>query len=262
MYSEARLSQAVAAVVQSAHAPPVPLGAIRARIAARSASPRRFVPAYPAALAALLATVALFAAFPSQSLSVAQTLEERYRSALEALGGTAPVPAPSSLLAQLTAQSASVETAQSRVNFRIVPPAGLPHDVRSVDVKTVKTGEYSETTHTWSVGAPDVTFNYGRADGRTFTLIADKYDPRTGLPPKYMFEDRGDDVQPNGHIALVRRLHFAWRNGDQVMSASAGDGISAGEIAAIRDAMRGVELPARDLRVPSSGTVQKLYRLP
>jgi hypothetical protein len=63
-----------------------------------------------------------------------------------------------------------------------------------------------------------------------------------GEPPsKYMFEDM--DRKADGREVILRRDKFTWRNGDQVMTAIADEGIDATEIAAIRSGMRGTEIP-------------------
>lgn len=64
---------------------------------------------------------------------------------------------------------------------------------------------------------------------------------------------------PDGQAVIVKHEHFAWRNGNQIMTATEGSGISAAEITAIRAAMRGVALRERELHGPTSGTSSKLY---
>ncbi|MBC5829052.1 MAG: hypothetical protein GIW98_02535 [Candidatus Eremiobacteraeota bacterium] len=76
-----------------------------------------------------------------------------------------------------------------------------------------------------------------------------------------MFEAK-DDAAPNGHPLLERHEHFAWRNGNQVMSVSEGEGISATEIEAIRVAMHGDVLPRRELHAPDSGRSFELHVIP
>lgn len=88
--------------------------------------------------------------------------------------------------------------------------------------------------------------------------MADRFDPQSGFPPKYMFEAK-DDAAPSGHPVLVKHEHFAWRNGNQVMSVSEGDGISAKQIEAIQVAMHGVVLHRRELHAPDSGTSFELH---
>jgi len=159
-------------------------------------------------------------------------------------------------VSRLTPRNATLAKAQLRVVFTIVPPAGLPSDVVSSKIQTTPTGVYSKETHSWRVGPPEVTFVYRRAGGREFILIADRYDPHSELPPKYMFEAK--DPATDGRPVLVKRQHFAWRNGDQIMLATEDEGISASEIAAIQAAMRGIAVPRRNLHAPDSGTTMKL----
>jgi hypothetical protein len=101
-----------------------------------------------------------------------------------------------------------------------------------------------------------VWFIYRRPGDRTFSLSAERVDPRDGPPSKYIFEDRG---VRNGHIVVLRHDKFTWRNGEQVMTAVADEGISAAEIAQIRDAMNGTEIPG--VWPPQHGSIEKMYRL-
>jgi hypothetical protein len=76
-----------------------------------------------------------------------------------------------------------------------------------------------------------------------------------------MFEDTGK--VRDGMPVLIRHAAFEWRNGDQVMKAVAGAGITATEIAKIRNAMHGVSIaPARTRRGRESGTIDKMYAAP
>ncbi|MDQ6932922.1 MAG: hypothetical protein M3160_07075, partial [Candidatus Eremiobacteraeota bacterium] len=84
------------------------------------------------AAAAIIAIIVI--AFPSNSLGLVQSIEASYRAALQAMGGIAPPPAPKSLA--LSSQNATLATAQSRVPFTIVPPAGLPNDIVSAKIQT------------------------------------------------------------------------------------------------------------------------------
>jgi hypothetical protein len=56
----------------------------------------------------------------------------------------------------------------------------------------------------------------------------------------------------------VRHENFAWRNGDQVMGAAAGEGLSATEIRAIRTAMQGAAVTGAD----QHASIVKQYHLP
>lgn len=92
-------------------------------------------------------------------------------------------------------------------------------------------------------------------------LMAEQFDPHA-LPPKYLFEPKDDVMTPNERPILIKHQHFAWRNGNQMMSATEGDGMSVAEIEGIRDAMHGAAVPQRDLHTPSAGGSMKLYRIP
>jgi hypothetical protein len=262
MFSDARIRASLDTMVRGIEAPPVILHQIQRKILQQPAIPR-YMPHYlRLAISAAVIIAMLVITLPSISPALVQTIEARYRAALQALGGIAPPPAPKSLFSTLSSQSrnATLASAQSRVRFAIVPPAGLPNDVVSVKIQTTPTGVYSKITHSWSVGPPSVSFSYHRADGRSFDLMAEQFNPRDGLQPKYMFE--ADGPASNGRPVLVKHEHFAWRNGNQVMMATQSDGISAREIEAIQEAMRGVALPRRELHAPDTGTTMKLYVKP
>ncbi len=259
MFTEERIGTGLRVLIYGLEAPPVPLKAIFAKIAAPQRRPRisQYSWRFAVALAAVVAMI--FAAFPSTSVAVMQTIEARYRAALEAMGGSAPPPVPTAVLSSLPSLPATLASAQSRVPFTIVAPSGLPKDVVSTSIRTIGTGIYSKRTHSWRAGSADVTFAYRRTDGRSFELIADVYDPQAELPPKYMFEAM--DPALNGRPVLIRHEHFAWRNGNQVMLATEGTGITKDEILAIQRAMRGIALPRRDLHAPASGRSTKMYIL-
>jgi hypothetical protein len=135
----------------------------------------------------------------------------------------------------------------------------LPPDVVSAKIQINEGLTYAKATRQWSTGPVVVWFTYQLSGGRTLQLLAEPYDPRTGPPPKYMFD--GEDL-PHGRVALTRLEHFAWRNGDQLMSATAGGGVTAREIEAIRDAMHGRELAAWVPGQPNAETIERRYRLP
>jgi hypothetical protein len=259
MFADARIKSALETLIDDIAAPPAPLAEIQRLISLPhprvSRRPRYTRVAMAFAAAIVLAIVAL----PAISPALVQTIEARYRAALQALGGTAPPPAPKSLVSSLTSQRATLETAQSRVSFTIVPPAGLPAGIESAKILTTPTGVYSKATHSWRVGSPAVTFSYHRSGGRSFILMADRFDPKNGPPPKYLFEAL--DPTPDGRPVIVKHENFAWRNGDQIMTAVEGEGVSAAEIETIRGAMHGIALPGRNLHAPSVGTQSKLYRI-
>lgn len=246
MLPDTRIKANVEAIVRSVEAPSVPWPDIQRRIQQPQANERR-APIYARfAMAAAVVVIAIFLASPSRSLALIQNIEARYRAALQALGGYAPPPAPASFVSSLSPEGATLTTAQSRVSFTIVSPAGLPKGIISKKIETTPKGIYSRETRSWRVGSQIVTFAYRRAGGRVFVLIADRFDPRTGLPAKYLFEAR--NPAPDGRPVIVRRENFAWRNGSQIMSVAEGDGISASEIRAIRVAMHGTALSLPESR--------------
>jgi len=259
MFTDARISAALRNMIQGIDAPPVPLSEIQRKVAQLQPAPR-YVPRYLRPAIAVTAVIAVvFVVFSSSSVAVIQTIEARYRAALQALGGIAPPPVPKSINSSLSSQRATLSTAQSRVRFTIIPPAGLPSDVVSSSIQTTPTAVYSKATHSWHVGPRAVNFSYRRAGGRWFALVAERFDPQSGFPPKYMFEPK--PPAPDGHPVLTKYEHFAWRNGNQMMSATADEGISAPEIAAIRLAMSGIALPRRELHGPDKGTSYKFIIL-
>lgn len=263
MFDDRTLARSADAALSGIAVPPLPLEAILHKMHAveRPRPPHRMALVRLAIAAAAVLGI-LAGAYPATSVAVIQGIEARYRAALQALGGTAPPPVPDALVKSLRVRHERVTVAQarSRAPFTLVPPSGLPHDVTQSRIELVGTGVYVRTTHTWSKAGNAVTFDYTRSGGRRFQLLADKYDPRNGLPGKYMFEAK--DPGPDGRPVLVRHLHFAWRNGDQMMSAIADAGISANEILAIEHAMHGVPLQLRDLHMPQTGSRSKVYVVP
>jgi hypothetical protein len=177
---------------------------------------------------------------------------------LKVIGWTPPPPPPASLPSVRPVQAANLAQAQAKADFPIVAPAGLPADVISSTISVTPAQVYSKVTHSWHTGSPFVTFAYKRNGGRSFALRAERYDPQTGPPPKYMYSS---DDAPGGKIALAKHANFTWRNGDQVMSASEDDGITAAEILAIQQAMQGVTVPERQTGLNDSGTIVKRYVL-
>lgn len=89
--------------------------------------------------------------------------------------------------------------------------------------------------------------------------MATRYAARGEPPSKYMFEDM--DRKAHGREVILRRDRFTWRNGDQVMTAIADEGIDATEIVAIRSAMRGTEIPGVYRPPQHDGTVTQI-RIP
>lgn len=257
MHIDARVRSGLIDMIAAIEAPPVPLGEIRNRIS-RQHTTRRPQPLnlrYAVAAAGIVAVISS----PLVSPAVVQTIETRYRAALQAMGGTAPPAAPSSFVARLSSKRATLSAAQSRVHFTIVPPSGLPADAVPAGIVITATGDYSNATHAWRAGSPAVTFSFRRSGERSFSLLADRYDPANAMPPKFMFEAR--DPAPDGRLVIIKHRNFAWRNGDQIMTAQAGADISPADIESIRAAMHGLALQLRDLHVPSHAGGAKLYRL-
>lgn len=260
MYTDARISAACTAMLDSIHAPHVPIQSIRNRMASsQSVTPRHHPSCWmrPVLAAAVLVSVVAVAT-PIVSPGLVQSLEQRLAAML---GGWQPPPAaPRSVLNALKAQRTSLAAAQARVPFTIVPASGLPSDVTGRTLWIGPTGVYDKTIRQWSVGTPALTFVYHRTSGRTFSILADSYDPRTGPPGKYMYEDTG--LVRNGQPVLIRHHKFAWRNGNQVMTAIAGDGISSAEIESIVSAMNGTLIPpAQSPDAENAGTIVRMYGL-
>lgn len=260
MFTDARIGAALKRMVTAIDAPPVPLLEIQGKIS----QPQTVVRSVPRYLQLALATAAMIAiavlAFPSNSLGVVQTIEARYRAVVQAMGGIPPAVAPpKSLLPALSPQNATPTTAQSRVSFKLVTPAGLPHDIVSAKIQTTPVAVYSKTAHAWGVGSKIVTYYYDRAGGRSFDLTAERYNPREP-PARYMFEAK--DPTADGRPVIIKHEKFAWRNGNQTMTVVEGEGITASEIEAIRVAMHGVALPTRELHTPTSGTRFIILRKP
>jgi hypothetical protein len=255
MLSDSAIRGAFAAMVDSIEAPPVPMAAIdRCRALPGPRSEARFL--RPAI--AVAAALAIAASLPAVAPGLVQSAEQRIA---QILGWTPPKVGPtSSLMSQLRRTPATLASARARVPFTLVAPTGLPGDAALASISIARSGIYTKATHTWSVGSNYVTFTYRRAHGRTFSLLADEYDPQTGPPGKYMFVEAG--AGPGGQEKLVRRRQFQWRNGDQVIKATASDSLSAAEIEAIQKAMNGTPVPPAQSRAQrDSGTIDKLYAL-
>jgi hypothetical protein len=246
MSVDAEITRAVHAMMRAIEPPAVPFDAIGRRM--KGAPARRSRLLLPAAAAAALLVLGL----PTVAPGITQSIEAQIQAIIR---WTPPPPAPTSVESAMRAQTGSLTAAQSRVDFTIVPPAALPTDVVSERIVTIPTGVYSDVTHRWSVGSPAVWFTYRRHNGAEFSLLADRFDPREGPPDRYVFEDRGER---NGREILVKHENYTWRNGDQVMGAVAGEGLSAGEIMRIRGAMRGAPVTGA---LPHA-TIVKQYRLP
>ncbi len=252
MYDNARIAAAFESLLGATSAPPAPLSRIRERLAAPqpARSSHRWGFAITAAAAAAIAL-----ALPRVAPALTDAIEAQIQQILH---WRPPPPAPRRVWSAMRPQTVSLAQAQSRADFTIVPPTGLPRDVVSETVATRSPGLYSKTTHSWSVGKPAVLFTYRRFDGRSFTLDAIRYDSREAPPAKYIFEDM--DRKVNGRELILRRDAFTWRNGDQTMGVIADEGITDAEAIAIRTAMGGVAIPGVWPR-PESGPIEE-YRLP
>ena len=160
--------------------------------------------------------------FRPSSLGLVRIVVSSYQDVIKVIGWTPPAGDPKSSV-RGTAQ-ADAAAAQAYLDFALVPPSGLPADVVATKIWTIPTQIYTKATHVWETGPAFALFTYRRAGGRSFSILADRFDPRTGTPSKYMFLSQ--DL-PGGRTALTRYEKFIWRNGDQVTSIVAGDGISA-----------------------------------
>lgn len=233
MATDTQLRNGLSAMLLSVEPPSVPLEQIRERVHAPSVLQADRRPLSIAASAAAVLVVA--ASLPIASPGVVQTLEAKIAAILHWSPPTERPPA--AVWQAMRPQTVSLNEAQARVHFTIVPPAGVPSDATGPTISVAPTGVYSRTTHTWSVGPAIVTFTYKRSDGRSFLISAARTSSQASPPSKYTFEDRG--VDKNGNPILVRHERFVWRNGDQQMTAIADDGILPAEIASIRSAMHG-----------------------
>jgi hypothetical protein len=236
--------------------PAVPVTAIRARMTAPLAPPLRYRSSFTRYAIAVAAAIALFfAIFPKTSLALFERIVvDSYAAAHRLMNWTPPPPPPKSLEASEKSQRLSLAVAQAKAGFTIVLPAGIPSDAVLTRIDTMPVLLYDETTHRWSKGAPALSFDYRRSGGREFSLQAEKDDPRIAVPHRFIW--RADDL-PGGKVAMTKFERFAWKNGDQMMTAIADEGITSAEILAIRQAMHGQPLVhnARE-------TIVKQYRLP
>ncbi|MGA8324683.1 MAG: hypothetical protein WB757_01275 [Candidatus Cybelea sp.] len=255
MFTEARITAGLDAMLRQINAPPPPVRQIRERAARKRFVSRQrgriFWPATAAAAALILVLAA-----PAVAPGFVQSVEAQIEAILH---WKPPPPAPKTVWSAMRPVTVTLAEAQARVPFRIVPPTGLPHDVRAQKIYAGSPGVFSEATHSWSLGTPYVNFVYRRADGRSFSLMATRYAARGEPPSKYMFEDM--DRKAHGREVILRRDRFTWRNGDQVMTAIADEGIDATEIVAIRSAMRGTEIPGVYRPPQHDGTVTQI-RIP
>jgi hypothetical protein len=252
MLTDTAICAAADSMLASVNVPPVSISEILGRAEASPRGRREWPVFARPAIAAAAVVAASLVVFPSVAPAVVQSVEAQYRAALQALGGHAPPSAPAALVAMLIPQPATLAQAQARVDFRIVPPSGLPSDVVSSSVHIAPVGFYARATHAWGVGEARVSFAYHRTDGREFVLNAAPYDANDP-PPHYVFEAK--DPAPDGRPVLIRHELFAWRNGNQVLTAIAGSDISATEIVAIQSAMHGTPVARRAVYSAASGPV-------
>jgi hypothetical protein len=258
MFAEARVTAAFETMIGAIEAPPVPTRDILRKMAQPQPVVRRVSSEFRFAIAAAAAIAIAFMMFPAGAVGLVQTIVvESYHAAYRVMGWTPPPNPRKSLRSPAMSQNVTLQSARALVPFTIVPPAGLPNDVVSSRIAMVSVKVYSKTTHSWQIGSPSVSFAYRRAGGRSFSLLAGRFDPQTGPPPKYMFA--AEDL-PGGKVALHKLPHFARRNGDQIISVTE-DGISAGEIDAIRVAMRGTPVPGAEGSRLHSGTLEKQYQM-
>jgi hypothetical protein len=237
MATDAQIRDGFVTMLRSVDTPPVPLERIHTRMRDPGVMriDRRPFAIGTAAAAALVVAVAI----PMASPGVVQTLEQKIAAILH--WSPPSVPPPALVWKGMKPLTVSLSEAQARVDFTLVAPAGVPSDASGPTIAVSPTGMYSRTTRTWSVGPAIARFAYKRSDGRTFSLSAEPASMQTSPPSKYMFEDRG--VDKAGNPILVKHDRFVWRNGDQIMTAIAGDGITPAEIATIRSAMHGTPVP-------------------
>ncbi|MFN2528198.1 MAG: hypothetical protein ABR584_05720 [Candidatus Baltobacteraceae bacterium] len=255
MYTDAQITSTLDAMIAGIDAPPVPLARIHLRM---SASPACRPTAARYLRPALAAAAIVIGGVLVSSPGLVAALEDRYDAALRAIGLEAPPAVPHSITSSIHSRVTTLAGAQSKVPFTITAPSGLPGDVTTSKIVTAASGIYDDKTKTWHLGAPVITFEYRRSGGRSFFLVAEQSDPATKFAANAIYEPK--DL-PGGKVALIKHAHYAWRNGDQVMSASEDVGISAAEIAAIRDAMHGVALPGRDPQAMHARGEVKFFRI-
>jgi hypothetical protein len=252
MYGDDRISKGLHCMVRDIEVPPVSLATIRYRMGRPAREPITRTSFYVTVAAA---TAIALAVLPIVAPAFVQRLESRI---VETVLRWSPPPPPSaSLVAALRSQTGTLAKAQSIVKFTIVAPVGLPKDVTSETIATMPGADYSLSTRAWSVGTANVWFTYRRRRGASFQLMAAAFDPHGGPPSKYIVEE-GDER--NGRHVYIVHDKFAWRNGDQVMTAITGDGITKSEINAIRSSMRGT--PIVGVWPPLRHSVQKMYVAP
>jgi membrane-associated protease RseP (regulator of RpoE activity) len=258
MHFEARIAGGLRSALDSIAVPSLPARAIATR-SAQAAAPWRMPAAnsHRSLAAAAVAILVTAVAVPAIAPAFVPTLEARVA---QLMGWTPPPPPPARVWGAMHAQIVpSLADARRLVSFTIVAPAGLPAGTTLQQIGVAPTAVFDKRTHAWSVGPSSVTFTYQRTGRRRFVLLAQPQDPQSAPPPRYMFD--GDIRDARG---LPQRFaHFAWRNGNQVMSATAGEGITAEEIVSIRTAMNGTAIaPAQNAGQLRSGRTEKMIILP
>lgn len=191
---------------------------------------------------------------------VAPGFVQTFQTRLAQLLQWAPPPPPSKAIESgMVQRRVTLDEARRLVGFHLVAPAGLPRGAVLENIVAIPVAIYTKRTHSWTVGAPSLTFSYRRSGGGEFALTIDEYDSNAGPPPKYIFN--ADEKGPDG---LPRRYrNFAWRNGDQETSVVADANISAWEAEAIRGAMKGTPLPLATTRAQlNDGSIVKRYGVP
>ena len=234
MLADADIRVALDAMMNAFEVPQVSLHAIARRVATPRTQRRNVPPALRAVLAAVAALVVVVTISPTRTVGWITSAGERIAQVLR---WTPPPPPPKALVPSIVAHTGNLAQIQARVSFRIVPPSGLPSDVVRERLWTTPTLVYSKVTRKWSKGEPEVWFGFDRSRGRSFALAAQRFDPRFGPPPAFMFED-----DSTGGRMLVKHRNFAWRNGAQLMTVNEDPSLGASEIEAIRTAMGGVPI--------------------
>ena len=255
MLNDTQISAGLRTMVDAIDAPPAPLQSILDKIPHQHATPRA-LPSYlrPALAAAAVIAIGAVALTPG----LVRAVDDRLTAML---GWTPPPAPPAALVAKMNMTTVTLAGAQSQVPFSVVAPTGLPNNIASSFIQTGPSGTYTKATHRWSEGSRYVIFSYKRSDGRSFELIADRYDSKAGPAPKYIYSTKDDRDPSDPHAVFIKHEHFVWRNGDQVLSVTEDTGISAREIDAIREAMRGIPLARTESRKLLNGRTEVKLRV-
>ncbi len=236
MLSDARIRENIATMFDGVVPPAVPMASILRAIdrpPIPALSPRS---SWPLAVTAA-ATIACVLALPV----VSRALVASYEASLHAIGFGTPPAVPRALFLAPTATS--LAQAQSKVAFKIVSPSGLPSDVVSSAIYATTASTYDSRKHVWSKGATFVQFAYKRAEGRSFFVMGERYDPKHMDLSLYSFDPI---VDASGIAHIAKRRSYVWRNGDQAITAIVGPDLSAAEIIAMRTAMGGTPVALTD----------------